>query len=102
MSEDITRIGASAFFNCISLESFTIPKEVNSIGESAFEWCTGLKSVVIPKAMMIVGDLAFENCTGITDIYYEGSEDEWSELSGGVLLSLGDGVKVHFDHKAKK
>ena len=102
LPKGITRIGASAFFNCVSLETFVIPEGVSSIGESAFEWCTSLKSVVIPESMMIIGDLAFENCTGLTDIYYRDSEDEWGSIAGGVLISVGDGVKLHFDYKEEK
>ena len=45
--EDITSIGAGAFYGCTSLTSVTIPKDVVSVGEAAFFGCTGLKAVYI-------------------------------------------------------
>lgn len=38
----MTSIGASAFYNCRSLTSVTIPKSVTSIGENAFSGCDNL------------------------------------------------------------
>ena len=39
-------IGDSAFNNCSSLSSITIPSSVTSVESNAFSGCTGLKSVV--------------------------------------------------------
>ena len=39
----VTSIGNSAFYNCSSLTSVTIPNSVTSIGNDAFEGCSSLK-----------------------------------------------------------
>lgn len=43
----VTAIGHSAFSNCTSLSSITIPRTITTIGEHAFAGCTGLDSVSI-------------------------------------------------------
>lgn len=43
----VTAIGHSAFSNCISLSSVTIPRTITTVGEHAFAGCTGLDSVEI-------------------------------------------------------
>ena len=43
----VTAIGHSAFSNCISLSSITIPRTITTVGEHAFAGCTGLDSVEI-------------------------------------------------------
>lgn len=45
MLQGITTIGDSAFYNCTSLASITIPNSVTSIGQSAFYGCSSLTSV---------------------------------------------------------
>ena len=43
----VTRIGTSAFTNCISLTSVTIPDTVTSIGDRAFLACSGLTKITV-------------------------------------------------------
>ena len=64
----VTSIGSSAFNNCSSLTSVTIPNSVTSIGSSAFSGCTSLASVTIPNRIESIGDNAFNGCSKLKKI----------------------------------
>ena len=66
--DDVTSIGGSAFYNCTSLTSITIPDSVTSIGEWAFRNCTSLTSVTIPDNVTSIGEWAFWECTSLKSI----------------------------------
>ena len=66
--DSVTSIGDSAFYNCTSLTSVTIPDSVTSIGKYAFYKCTSLTSVTIPDNVTSIGDSAFSDCTSLTSI----------------------------------
>ena len=65
----MTSIGGSAFFDCSSLTSITIPNSVTSIGYSAFWGCSSLASVTIPNSVTKIGEYAFYGCDKLVDVY---------------------------------
>ena len=100
----IRKIEANAFQQCSSLTGITIPDRVISIGESAFSSCESLTSIVIPdgvgsispytfygcdilaqitigRGVTSIGSSAFQFCPCLTDVYYRGSEADWSAVS---------------------
>lgn len=69
---------------------------VTEIGTRAFthESSKSIKSIYIPKSILRIGTSAFARLHSLTDIYYEGSEEQWKEISR--LAPLED-VTVHFE-----
>ena len=65
----LTTIGNSAFSDCSSLSSITIPDVVTSIGEYAFDGCSSLSSITIPSSVTSIGESAFAN-SGLTSIEF--------------------------------
>ncbi|MBR6802846.1 MAG: leucine-rich repeat protein [Kiritimatiellae bacterium] len=65
----VTSIGYDAFRDCSSLTSVTIPSSVTSIGGSAFRDCSSLTSVTIPSSVTTIGDYAFEGCSSLTSVH---------------------------------
>ena len=61
-------IGVSAFSDCYSLASVTIPSGVTSIGSSAFGYCSSLASVTIPSGVTSIGGNAFYNCYSLASV----------------------------------
>jgi len=66
--DDVTSIGALAFYWCSGLSSVIIPNSVTSIGYSAFYGCSGLTSVTIPNSVTSIGSYAFYRCSGLTSV----------------------------------
>ena len=77
----VTTIGNYAFDSCSSLTSVTILNRVTSIGEWAFNGCSSLASVTIPNSVTSIGELAFLGCSKLTDVYFDGTEEQWKNIS---------------------
>ena len=61
---DVQTIPSSAFKNCNSITTITLPDSVTSIGDYAFKDCNSLTSVIIPESVISIGKCAFDGCTG--------------------------------------
>ncbi len=79
-----------------AIENVVIPNTVSNIGEYAFYSCTQLKSVRIPVSLTKVEAHAFLNCNELTDVYYDGSEEEWNEISFAINNSAVTSSNIHF------
>ncbi len=62
ISDQITGIADAAFYNCISMESVEIPDSVTRIGKKAFYGCKSLEQIHLPKGIKVVNDAAFRGC----------------------------------------
>ena len=91
LGENVTSIGKYAFYNCTGLSEITIPDGVTSIGDYAFYNCTELSEITIPEAVTSIGNYAFYNCTGLTTINYNGTIDQWWEISFGGAWNYNTG-----------
>ena len=66
--DSVTSIGEYAFYNCSSLTFLDIGDRVTSIGNSAFECCSSLTSITIPDSVTEIGGYAFSGCSSLTSI----------------------------------
>ena len=64
----VTSVGGYAFYCCTNLTNITVPNSVTSIGDSAFKDCRSLTSITIPNSVTSIGDSAFKDCTSLTSI----------------------------------
>ncbi|MBE5946425.1 MAG: leucine-rich repeat domain-containing protein [Lachnospiraceae bacterium] len=62
IEEGVTRIGGSAFKDCINLEKVTISDTVTEIYDWAFSTCVSLKEVKLPDTVEYIAGYAFHYC----------------------------------------
>ena len=79
--DSVTSIGNHAFALCSRLTGVTIPDSVTSIGDYAFYSCNSLTSVTIGDGVTSIGDYAFNGCSSLNTAYYNGTADEWGDIS---------------------
>ena len=78
--EKVAEIGDDAFFGCMALTRITLPESIVRIGDWAFFGCRNLTGVVIGKKLVFIGGAAFDDCELLADVYYSGSEEDWSKI----------------------
>ena len=95
--DSVTSIGSRAFSRCTSLTSITIPDSVTSIGGYAFRDCTSLTSITIPDSVTSIGDNAFKSCTSLTSVTIPNSVTsigDWAFFDCTSLTSITIGNSV--------
>ncbi len=90
----VTTINHGIFYNCTGLTSITIPNNVTTIQKAAFYNCTGLTSITIPNRVTTIDDWVFYNCSNLIDIYYDGTPEQWNQVTKG--WKWNDGVSSIF------
>lgn len=74
-------IGNSAFFDCISLNSITLPSSLQIICNYAFRNCSRLAEITIPKEVVSIGYQAFLGCNSLSRVIL--LETAVWQISGG-------------------
>ena len=64
----VTSVRRNAFYNCMFLESVTLPSTVTSIEVGAFSDCPSLASVTLPEGLASIGTGAFSGCLSLADV----------------------------------
>lgn len=84
-------LGYAAFNSCLSLESVKICGGIKVIPSGAFGYCLALKEIYIPLSVEEIQGAYYENLTfryghafyadtELTDVYYEGTEEQWKDI----------------------
>jgi len=66
LSDNVKKIGQSAFIYCGELTSVKLPQNLQSIDFFAFADCRKLKTLYIPETVTEIGAEAFINCDSLT------------------------------------
>ena len=76
----VTNVGEYAFAGT-ALETIIMPS-VTSIGEHAFDGCR-FYQITLPACLTRIGSYAFSNCSTLTDIYFDGTQQQWNNVTKG-------------------
>ena len=97
--DGVLTIGAYAFMGCAQLKAVVLPDGMEFIGCCAFENCSHLGYLVIPVSLYGIDTLAFFGCTALTDVYYQGTPEQWN----GIVIEdvyLSSGIRLASDPQA--
>lgn len=96
--DGVTEISESLFAGCYQLKEVKLSDNLTLIDDMAFIECSSLKSIVLPAGLEGIGYGAFFACDNLTDVYFMGTEEEWSYIEiGGDNDSLINAT-VHFNY----
>lgn len=96
--DSVTDIGQFAFYGCLNLEEVVLGNNVTDIKERTFLSDERLRSIVIPKSVTTIGDFAFPSTLHPLDVYYTGTEEEWSHVSIGSNNNAFNGAVIHYNY----
>ncbi len=97
--ESINTIGSYSFYQCSALENTYYAGDVSKWCKISFvdAYATPMSyaddlyfggelvtELTIPAHITSINDFAFYGCSNITDVYYEGTSKQWSEVTVGI------------------
>lgn len=96
MTPTVRAIYRLAFYST-HLVSIVLPPSVIYVGSSCFEDCKKLKTVSIRNSTIRLGEDCFNGCDELEDIFFNGTLEQWREISKNANYKLlpDKKVKIH-------
>ena len=79
--------------------AYTIPGGVTSVAMYAFSENPYLETIAIPNSLIKVGDSAFFNCKNLHSVSYNGTEEEWNQITIGLLNEKLTGANIQYQER---
>lgn len=55
-----------------------------------------IKTIVLPSTLEEIGRRAFNNCTSLTDVYFEGTAEQWENINISTGNTPLENAQIHF------
>ena len=62
----------------------TVGEGITSVGRYAFQGRTRMTVVTLPETVRYIGAYAFNGCSGLKTVIYNGTREEWSDITIGL------------------
>ena len=96
LGNGLTEIGEHAFDSCANLLEIYLPYGISVLRESTFTYCVSLREVNIPRSVTKIEAMVFYMCNSLTDIYYDGTLEEWNTIEKDDNWNVGiEGYTIH-------
>lgn len=79
--------------------AYIIPSGVTSVAMYAFSESPYLETLTIPNSLIKVGDSAFYNCKNLRAVSYNGTEEEWNQITIGLLNEKLTGATIQYQER---
>lgn len=79
--------------------AYIIPSCVTSVAMYAFSENPYLETLTIPNSLIKVGDSAFYNCKNLRAVSYNGTEEEWNQITIGLLNEKLTGATIQYQER---
>ena len=70
--------------NSASIKKILIENGITTIGNNSFIGCENLSDLYIPTSVTQIGDNATDGCSELSEIHYEGTDEQWNEITIGT------------------
>ena len=89
MPNSVLEMGSWTFYECSNLKEVMISKNVTQIDLNTFGYCSNLETITIPVGVTLIYQGAFEGCLSLTDVFYSGTENQWSKIN---IMGFNNGL----------
>ena len=80
-SSPIQYSAGKIYVNNVLLNNLKIPHDIETVGINQLYGCNSLENVFIPKNISCINENAFSHCKNLENVYFEGTAEEWEELT---------------------
>ncbi len=95
-------IGSYAFWAENEIWGVSLPEDTKMIGSMAFSSMNNLQAIYIPESVKYMGDNVFWVSDMCCDIYFGGSEYQWSRIENIENADIPEYATVHFNSQGNE
>ncbi|MBR2970928.1 MAG: leucine-rich repeat domain-containing protein [Clostridia bacterium] len=87
--DSVESIGKGLFSECVNLRKVKLGEGITEIPQEMFYGCESLKKIFILINIEKIAGLAFVKCDNLTEVFYEGNENDWTNVSLDAKIYWG-------------
>lgn len=99
LPKNIREIGIGAFFKCFALKEIVMPDEITHIYSTAFGVCDALETIKLPSHLVHLGGYAFTHCSHLRELTFP---DNLTQLHMRMFDQAAMLTTIHFPKNLKE